>query len=295
MIYSIPREDDDTSSKAKIDAGVHKCLICTKEATERKKKEREDKKRVKKEKQDRIVKHGESRTAIFKLQWNDLDENGNALNTTIQYPFKKVDENNEVVVDENGKTVWEYATRRLIVLSDESRLKYTFKSYDTRRAQDGFLSSEMSSIVNAEEIREIIQTAQRHEQETNKLIHDRVISREEGEERLKEIEKTKKTDLNRLKAYVERQMSLSNRNQKELPLDDREVFVTKPGYREFEGVKAPRWFLISDKDTFEEREIDRDKQIERIKDRGQLEKEVSEKNQPHFDEITGQYKESQKE
>lgn len=265
LIYSLPHEDDDTTTKARIDSGLYKCIPCTKEAAQKRKDEQEKKKEAKKEKQQQIKKLHESKTNSFERKWKDVDENGNPLNTVIE-----------------GK--------RLTALLPEVRIMEIFKLYDIRNAPDGYLSYEMSNVIRGEQIAEIILTSQRQEQEMNNTIHDRLLTREEGESRLKEIEANKRAAIKRQIASIERLISLANKEygKESVPLVARERLVTKPGYRDPQGNKAPRYFLLSDKDTYEERSNARDKRIGILNEVDKLEEQIYTKNQKHFDEITGQ-------
>lgn len=264
LIYSIPREDDDTTTKAKIDAGIYKCIICAKEAAEAKKKAREERKVARKQKQDNIKRLEETKTQQFQRAWDDRDENGNRLNTT------------------NDKGI------PIVDLVDDERLIWVYKTGDVITPSQGWLAYEEAKVMRAEQIQRIILYAQKKEQDINNEMHNSEMTRQVGEEELKKNEENKKTQLKKQVSYVNRQHSIANKKQEEIPNpQDRETFVKKPGYRDPEGNPAARYFLLSDGITYEQRRALRERAKAIIDHRDRIEKEISEKNQRHFDEKTG--------
>lgn len=263
LIYNTPPQKTDTTTKNRIEAGYYNCNNCTEEIKAKKKQEREKRKQAKVQKQINIKQHEETKTQSFDRLWRDVDENGLSLMTV------------------NDQSI------EIVNLPDHARLFWIYKRHDIRKPEDGFLSYEEAKVIRRENIQSIIQTAMQAKQETTNAMHNDEMTKEGGVIRLAEIELNKKNLLKRQISYVERLHAVANKEQEQLPPIDRERFVKKPGYRDPTGNKAPRNFLLSDRITFKERQVLRNRQIAIIQHVDKLENEISEKNQVHFDENTG--------
>lgn len=265
LVYSIPRQEGDNTTKARIEAGYYYCNTCTEAVKAKKKQEREERKQAKKQKKENIKHLEETKVQTFDRQWRDVDEDGNLLHT------KDADGVEIVNLPEHRRLMWGYITS------------------DIRKSEAGFKTDEEDKVIRRSQIRFVVETAMNRKQEVDSAVSREEIDRKVGDEQIAEIETWKKTELKRQTNYVEKLHAKANKEWEDKPETEVERMVKEPGYRDPEGNKAPRYHLLSQESVFHKRQALRNRRIDNIQRVDKLEEKISEKNEKLvFDENQGQ-------
>jgi len=255
LVYSIPPKSSDTTTKAKMDAGNLQCKECTQRIKQERKQEREKKRLAKIEKQKNIKELEESKKQIFERLWNDVDRNGTPRHTK----------------DDTGM--------KIVNLPEHIRLMWMYIKNEIRESKLGFQATDEMKVIKRGPLQNIIQHSRQERQRIQSDLARELTSKEQVDKDIADIDSWETMQIKELITYVNTLHIKANREWENKPEDEWERMVKKPGYRDPEGNKAPRYHLLSDKPTYHERRALRQRQINNINRIDKVEDQISDKNE----------------
>jgi len=255
LIAHSPRQEGDTTTRAKMEAGNYYCDTCTTEIREKRKQARQERKAAKKLKRDNIKLLAETKVQIFDRLWRDVDMNGEPMHTV------------------NDKGI------EIVNLPEHERLMWIYIRNNIRKSELGFKADEEDKVICRVTIQNIFQRTMTLKQEISNSLANEEITKQIANERTAEVDAWKKSQLRKQSAYVDRQHTKANKEWESRPEVNWERMVKEPGHRDPEGNKALRYHLLSEEQVFRKRQELRRRQIKNIEHTDLIEKQITDQNQ----------------